>query len=162
MSGARAVAACLALAALAWLLVASPVAADDDEGVDDGTTDTTPEQIAPTAEDDDPAARALPERVTGLRVKIGGPDSLTVLWDRASGDGEPVLGYLVQRSKNREQWVDVDLQESDSPASPTAIWSWGSATGTACARSTRRATARGRRPSTTPRQRRPRRSPTSP
>ena len=110
MSGARAVAACLALAALAWLLVASPVAADDDEGVDDGTTDTTPEQIAPTAEDDDPAARALPERVTGLRVKIGGPDSLTVLWDRASGDGEPVLGYLVQRSKNREQWVDVTFK----------------------------------------------------
>lgn len=106
MSGARALAASVGLVALAWLFVASPVAADDDEGVGDSTAATAPEQIAPVAEEDDPVARVLPERVTGLRVKIGGPDSLTVLWDRASD----VLGYLVQRSENREQWVDVEFK----------------------------------------------------
>lgn len=110
MSGARSIAASVGLAALAWLLVASPVRAEDDEDLDDGTTATAPEQVAPTDEEDDPAARVLPERVTGLRVKIGGPDSLTVLWDRAPDDGEPVLGYLVQRSENREQWVDVTFK----------------------------------------------------
>ncbi|MYE32084.1 MAG: fibronectin type III domain-containing protein [Chloroflexi bacterium] len=111
MSLARAVTACLALATLAWLAFAASALAEEHDEADTGAV-ATPEQTAPTAEDDDPAARALPERVTGLRVKIGGPDSLTVLWDRgsASEDGEPLLGYLVQRSENREQWVDVTFK----------------------------------------------------
>lgn len=89
MSRTLALATWVTLVTLAWLGVqAAPAAAEDEDTV--------------AAE-----APLPPDRVRDLSVGIGGPDTLVLRWPEPPDNGEPITAYDVQRSDNREQWIDL-------------------------------------------------------
>ena len=89
MSRVRALVASVIVASCAWFALA-PHAAAEDEGTD--------------AEEPPP-----PAQVEQLEVITGSPDALTLRWPRPPDNGEPITGYDIQRSDNREQWTDIAL-----------------------------------------------------
>ncbi|MCY4455256.1 MAG: fibronectin type III domain-containing protein [Chloroflexi bacterium] len=90
MSRALGLAAWLVVASCAWLALAPSAAAEGDD---------TDSEEPPT-----------PARVEHLEVITGSPDALTLRWPRPADNGEPITGFDIQRSDNREQWADLALE----------------------------------------------------
>ncbi len=90
MSRLRSLAAWLIVTSCAWLALATPVAAED--------------------EDTDSEEPPAPAQVQQLEVITGSADALTLRWPRPANSGEPITGFDIQRSDNREQWVNIALE----------------------------------------------------